>query len=497
MGGLLAFRVGNYDNTAEREQFRFLCEQLKSHYKDSNEFCVFAGNYNIGCELDALFIKKDAIIAIEFKNYGGNVVANENGEWTCDGKVIKGGSRKTVLQQARVNHSIVKKELKVLGVSSQNIKDVPTLVIFNQPVEVTNNLSATNKSWLHVTDNEHFIEKLDDITCPHTDLDPLGIVNLAELLGLNQFYLNEFSNAKYDSVSPKVKNIEVIENIKSDSITYKMIPLVEMSNDKIILLPKWLDDFIFSDLKATYSKTNKDMVVLDWSKKDILSYLGTYFPRSFAESYVIFNRFMKAHPQHFMNITSLNVFDFGCGTGGELIGFILALKEIYSNIQTVHIKALDGNIHALRLLEAITIELAKQINTEIILEPLPIVIDDFYDLGVVLETIDNTYDCIVSFKAICEFVTKQQLEEENPYGYIVKTLSPKLNDGGLLCLADITTYNDVSQEWLPRMMDSGLERSPLKVIESNLGYNEEFFISHSHKHRDISKVAWRILSTIK
>lgn len=67
MGGLLAFRVGNFDNTAEREQFRFLCEKLKAHYENSNDFCVFAGNYNIGCELDALFIKKDAIIAIEFK----------------------------------------------------------------------------------------------------------------------------------------------------------------------------------------------------------------------------------------------------------------------------------------------------------------------------------------------------------------------------------------------------------------------------------------------
>ena len=55
MGGLLAFRVGNYDNTAEREQFRFLCQQLKTHFGDSGEFCVFAGNYNIGCELDALF----------------------------------------------------------------------------------------------------------------------------------------------------------------------------------------------------------------------------------------------------------------------------------------------------------------------------------------------------------------------------------------------------------------------------------------------------------
>lgn len=53
--------------------------------------------------------KEDAIISIGFKNYGGNVIANENGEWTCDGKIIKDGSRKTVLQQSRINHSTVKK----------------------------------------------------------------------------------------------------------------------------------------------------------------------------------------------------------------------------------------------------------------------------------------------------------------------------------------------------------------------------------------------------
>ncbi len=214
MGGLLTFRVGNFDTTAEREQFRFLCEQLKTHYEDSNEFCVFAGNYNIGCELDALFIKKDAIISIEFKNYGGNVVANENGEWTCNGKIIKGGSRKTVLQQARINHSTVKKELKVLGVVKNQIKDVPHLIIFHQPIELENNLSATNRSWLHITDSEHFIEKLDDITCPHTDLAPLGIVKLAETLNLNPFYLTEFSNATYDKPAEPIEKIELIEDIK-------------------------------------------------------------------------------------------------------------------------------------------------------------------------------------------------------------------------------------------------------------------------------------------
>lgn len=216
MGGLLAFRVGNYNNTAEREQFRFLCGQLKAHYENLEDFCVFAGNYNIGCELDALFIKKDAIISIEFKNYGGKVVANENGEWTFDGKTIKGGSRKTVLQQARINHSTVKKELKVLGVEKNQIKDVPHLIIFHQPIELENNLSATNKSWLHITDDAHFIEKLDDITCPKTDLNPLAIVNLAELLNLNSYYLTEFSNASYESQAPKENKKEIFEGIKKD-----------------------------------------------------------------------------------------------------------------------------------------------------------------------------------------------------------------------------------------------------------------------------------------
>lgn len=216
MGGLLAFRVGNYDKTAEREQFRFLCGQLKAHYENLEDFCVFVGNYNIGCELDALFIKKDAIISIEFKNYGGKVVANENGEWTCDGKTINGGSRKTVLQQARINHSIVKKELNVLGVEINQIKDVPHLIIFHQPIELENNLSATNKSWLHITDDAHFIEKLDDITCPKTDLNPLAIVNLAELLNLNSYYLTEFSNVSYESQAPKENKKEIFEGIKKD-----------------------------------------------------------------------------------------------------------------------------------------------------------------------------------------------------------------------------------------------------------------------------------------
>lgn len=96
------------------------------------------------------------------------------------------------------------------------IKDVPHLIIFHQPIELENNLSATNKSWLHITDDAHFIEKLDDITCPKTDLNPLAIVNLAELLNLNSYYLTEFSNASYESQAPKENKKEIFEGIKKD-----------------------------------------------------------------------------------------------------------------------------------------------------------------------------------------------------------------------------------------------------------------------------------------
>ena len=285
MGGLLAFRVDNYNNTAEREQFRFLCEQLKAHYENSGEFCVFVGNYNIGCELDGLFIKKDAIIVIEFKNYGGMIVANENGAWTCDGKNIKGGSRKTVLQQARINHSTVKKELKGLGVSKENIKDIPTLIIFNQPIQITNNLSGTNKSWLHITDNQHFLEKLDDITCPNTDLDPLGIVNLAELLNLNSFFLAEFSNAVFSKPFNPIERKDFFKDTEEYDFFNQNSELAKSHNEE--------------DFKQTLALNNKQEA-LEFETPDILIPL-----RNFAEQIV-----SMVWRRHNFNVFAINHKDF-------------------------------------------------------------------------------------------------------------------------------------------------------------------------------------------
>lgn len=112
--------------------------------------------------------------------------------------------------------------------------------------------------------------------------------------------------------------------------------------DNHIKLPQWLDDLIYKDIKANYQPCRSDMIVLNWDKAEIIKYLGTYFPRSFAESYCVFTKYFSEYKDVFVQETTLNIFDFGCGTGGELFGLLFAIIENLS-IPTISIKALDGN----------------------------------------------------------------------------------------------------------------------------------------------------------
>ena len=139
----IAFKVSDYDHTAEREQYRAVCNLLRDKYANSDELCIFIANYNIfDCELDGIVIKSDALIAIEFKNYGGEITAVENGHWrTGDGTIIKGGSRKSVYQQAKLNHVAIKRGLKDGKILPNSmLADIPGLIVFAQPITLQNKL---------------------------------------------------------------------------------------------------------------------------------------------------------------------------------------------------------------------------------------------------------------------------------------------------------------------------------------------------------------------
>lgn len=265
--------------------------------------------------------------------------------------------------------------------------------------------------------------------------------------------------------------------------------------DSIVTLPAWLDTLIFTKIGGRFCKSNSDMTVIDWDKGEILNYLGTYFPRSYVESRGIISLPILSV---FSTSENLRILDFGCGTGGEIIGLLTNIEELLPHVKSVSIVALDGNHHALRIFEKILKEYRKQSRLEITHQIAPITIDDSFDLKILDEIIIGNFDIFVTFKAICEFVTKDQFEGNNPYKKIVDTYLPRLNKMGIMILVDVTTYSNVSKEWLPNMMDRGILGENRILLGKNDGYSQLFQLRHSGTKglTDISKVCWRIIKRV-
>lgn len=175
---LKIFKLEEYDHTHEREQFRKLCSILKDKYDTSSETHLLFANINFnGVPLDALLIKPDAIIVIEFKDYGGKVIAAENGDWKlADGTVVKGGMGKNPFVQTKNNKFAVITTFNTWFPNAHvNLGHTSGVVVFNQPVTVDEHLiSPKAKSWFHICDMDHVEDKISDITSPairYTDSD--------------------------------------------------------------------------------------------------------------------------------------------------------------------------------------------------------------------------------------------------------------------------------------------------------------------------------------
>lgn len=267
---------------------------------------------------------------------------------------------------------------------------------------------------------------------------------------------------------------------------------IEFLGNNHIKLPQWLDKLIYKEFEGNYEPCCKDLVVLNWNRKEIIQYLGTYFPRSFTESYCIFSKYFNAHRDKYKYTKTLNIFDFGCGTGGELLGLLWAISENL-NVSHINVKALDGNQHGLRILESIVEMFRNEFHQSIEFKPVYIQIDDIYDMSLVSSCIPQENNIIIIFKSLCEMASLRQFEERNPYEHILKIMLERLHSEGIICLADITTFNKEQQEWLPKLIDKGCMEAQTQVIMKNTNFNESFYVTHSRKVNDGSKLCWRII----
>lgn len=489
--GLLVYKFSDYNHTAEREQYINLCKQLRAYYHGREEICLFIANYNIdNCELDGVLIKPDAIIVVEFKNYGGRVTAVENGKWRlANGTEIKGGSGKTVYQQANRNRLAIRDGFREGGIMSMPLlTNIDALVVFHKPITLDNHLSEKTQSWLHVCDETSFMEKVRVITSEYLFLTEEYMLSLVEKLELGRDYLDEeFSDVELWGKEEQDSE-EGTEDERHQPAT---VDPSEMTCNMSV--PSWLDDYLFGTFKAHYHPSRTDMTVIDWDKLDLLNYLGTYFPRSFAEAYCIFSYLFTDVLASWKDKESLSVFDFGCGTGGELVGLITAIGDRMPSIKHIDVHALDGNNHALRLCEKIISILKERTGISIPWSPISFTVDDAGDLATMVSIMNDDFDIVISFKTICEFIATERFQEQNAYKCFVESMLPKLRQGGTMLFADVTTYSDKENEWLPKIMDTGLRQAGCCVVRQNAGYNQTFTVSHTRKKDDVSKIAWRLI----
>ncbi|WP_280766870.1 class I SAM-dependent methyltransferase [Parabacteroides sp. PFB2-10] len=279
------------------------------------------------------------------------------------------------------------------------------------------------------------------------------------------------------------------------------------------VLPDWLDSYIFKELGGIYSPDYiRYEYNLDLSKEEVKTYLGTYFPRSYAESFCIFDNLLS-NGNYFSEIQlkrELSILDFGCGTGGEIIGLLMALTKYHPDIENINILALDGNHYALRRLESIIDQFRLHCQYSINLIVGPIAVSDSSDIELMKDVIQGSFDYILSFKAICELISKKRIPE-NAYKYIAEILASKLTEKGIMVILDVTVKSPAIGTFYPIYMNNGLREFvkksnnsfktliPLSCYRYERACTQECFsqrlfkITHSRKQNDLSKVSYRIL----
>ena len=228
---LKIYQSTQYRHTHEREQFEDLCNICIDCFSETKEKNLLFANINMdGVPLDALLVKPDAIIMIEFKDYSGSVVASENGEWKCgDGTIVEGGAQSNPFVQTQKNKYRVMDWFKNYFYSENvNLGHIAGVVVFKNNMEVDDRLiSGRSKSWFSVTDMDHIGSKLKNITSPETNFTDDDLEELPQILNFDEIF-----NLVYPNIDETIEELEKITNTTAqDAFSVQPTELYNAGND--------------------------------------------------------------------------------------------------------------------------------------------------------------------------------------------------------------------------------------------------------------------------
>lgn len=210
------YKISEFNHVAKIKLFDEVCKLLADRFGGEFQDGIIVGNYCVeGVEIDAIVITQYGVVAFEFKDGGGNVVAREVEEWMLNERTMAGGAYgKSPLVQARMERNRLEAALKklfcvptiigetsvdaavvktsVAEVTKIDVTNVSVVVAFSNPSAIDDSaLSDATKKWLAVCDKNHLADIVDKQVCGTQVFSVDYIRNLPNLLHITQFDISQ------------------------------------------------------------------------------------------------------------------------------------------------------------------------------------------------------------------------------------------------------------------------------------------------------------------
>jgi hypothetical protein len=227
----------------------------------------------------------------------------------------------------------------------------------------------------------------------------------------------------------KFNRVGIKYNVVGDYAVWKYVDSCQTTDApgeiaSTVCLPNWYIEAIASIEGAEYQTDRLGVrQTLQASDEVRRLYLGTYAPRSFAETVATADYLFATYPDRVEGLGSeVSIYDIGSGSGAATMGLIWSLKKLRLNqIQRIVIHAVDGNEWSLKLFE----------------ELLPRLRDKWRSVDIVLRTtLVSSVDEIVSKYCMqADFVISskflQELKSEELVRRVVETANNALKANGI------------------------------------------------------------------
>lgn len=176
---LRVYRISDYDHQADQRQFDHLASLLSPCFSQTGIEALLIGRYEINeVVIDALLITPTAILVFGFKDCGGSISIDANGNWTADAMIIDGGaSARNPLVQMRNGCSSTAQGLA--RYLHRPLLNVQGILLFSHPIRLNQDTLAKEVSqWLHLCDKNSVIQYIKVLS---TKTENPGMFSAADL----------------------------------------------------------------------------------------------------------------------------------------------------------------------------------------------------------------------------------------------------------------------------------------------------------------------------